>query len=59
MALGDKVVFESIDTSDRDVFLEWGISDGIYVEGVKISNGPPLVYEKIVKILAKKVNKLK
>ena len=59
LELGDKVVFESIDTSDRDVFLEWGISDGIYVEGKKISNGPPLAYEKIVKIIAKKVNKLK
>jgi len=55
---GDKVVFESIDTSDRDVFLEWGISDGIYIDGKQISFGPPLPYEKMIKKIAKKVKKL-
>jgi len=55
---GDKVIFESIDTSDREIFLEWGISDGIFVNGKEISHGPPLPYEKIIKIISKKVKKL-
>lgn len=55
---GGKVVFESIDTSDRKIFMEWGISDGIFVDGKQISFGPPLPYEKIIKIIAKKINKL-
>ncbi len=55
---GDKVVFESIDTSDRAVFLEWGIGDGIFVDGKQISFGPPLSYDKIIKKISKKVKHL-
>lgn len=55
---GDKVVFESIDTSDRETFLQWGISDGLFVDGKEISHGPPLPYEKIIKIISKKIKKL-
>lgn len=55
---GDKVVFESIDTSDRAVFLEWGISDGIFIDGKEISFGPPLSYEKLIKMISGKVKKL-
>lgn len=55
---GDKVVFESIDTSDRETFLQWGISDGLFVDGKSISHGPPIPYEKIMKIITKKVKKL-
>lgn len=55
---GDKVIFERIDTSNRDVFLEWGISDGIYVNGKQISTGPPLPYEKILKIISKHTKRL-
>ena len=28
---GDKVVFQGIDTSERDVFLAWGISDALFI----------------------------
>ena len=55
---GDKVMFEKIDTSDREEFLRWGIADGIFVDGKPISFGPPLPFEKIAKIVAKKVKKL-
>jgi len=58
LEFGEKVIFESIDTSNRDTFMEWGISDGIYIDGKKISYGPPIPYEKIVKIISKKVKKL-
>jgi GNAT superfamily N-acetyltransferase len=57
-AFGDKVVFESIDTSDREVFLEWGITDGLFVDGKQIAYGPPLSYEKMMKIVSKRVKRL-
>ncbi len=59
MEFGDKVVFTSIETSDREVFLEWGISNGIFIDGKQISTGPPLSYDKILKKIAKKVKKKK
>jgi len=58
MAFDGKVIFEAIDTSDREVFLKWGITDGIFIDGKQISYGPPLPYEKLFKIILKKVKKL-
>ena len=54
----DKVVFEHIDTSERRVFLEWGIADAIFIDGKQGSFGPPLSYEKLMKIISRKVNKI-
>lgn len=47
----DKVELITIDTLDRDIFLEWGISNAIYIEGKNISDGPPKSYEKICKLI--------
>lgn len=58
LEFGDKVIFESIDTSDREVFLEWGISDGLFIDGKQVAFGPPLPYEKILKKISKRVKKL-
>lgn len=55
---GDHVVFQAIDTSDKQVFQEWGIWDGIFVNGKRIAFGPPLSFEKIQKIISKNVKKL-
>jgi len=55
----DRVMFRTIDTVDRSVFLEWGISDDIYMDDKKITKGAPLPYYKIHKYLEKKVKKLK
>ena len=55
---GDKVVFQEYDTSIRDNFLEWGISDAVFVNGKAVSFGPPPSFEKIRKIIQKEVNKL-
>jgi len=55
---GGKVVFENIDTSDREIFLKWGISDGIFIDGKQISFGPPLSYEKLMKIISREVKQL-
>lgn len=56
--LGDKVVFEEIDTFDRETLLEWGIADGLYIDGKEVNTGPPPSYEKIVKLIKKRLKKL-
>ena len=56
---GDEVVFEMVDASERTTFLEWGISDALFIDGKNATNGPPLTYEKIESLLAKRVHRLK
>ncbi|MCG7849598.1 MAG: GNAT family N-acetyltransferase, partial [ANME-2 cluster archaeon] len=47
---GDEVVFREIDTSDRDVLMEWGISDALFMDEKEVRTGPPPSYEKIYKL---------
>lgn len=56
---GDKVQFREIRTGDRDVFLEWGILDALYINGKSVRTGPPPSYEKIEKLISREVRKLK
>jgi len=56
--LGDKVVIREYDTSDRDVLLEWGIQDALFVEKKQVRTGPPPSYEKIRKAIARKLKKI-
>ncbi|MFH1382681.1 MAG: hypothetical protein ABIH70_07290 [Chloroflexota bacterium] len=56
--LGDKVVFQQIDTLDRRTFLEWGITDALFIDGKEVRTGPPPSYEKIKKMIARRANKL-
>ena len=55
---GDKVVFQDIHTFDREVFLEWGIADALFIDGREVRTGPPPSYEKIRKKIEKRVRKL-
>lgn len=55
----DEVLFQPIDTADRTVLPEWGISDDLFIDGKRVSTGPPLAYEKIRKLIAKWVRRLK
>ncbi len=55
----DEVKFEMIDTSERSVFLEWGISDDLFVDGKSVVKGPPLTYEAIEKLIEKRVRRLR
>jgi len=55
---GDKVVFQKINTFDRNVFLEWGIADALFIDGKQVRTGPPPSYEKIKKLIIKRVKKL-
>ncbi len=56
-ALSD-VEVEIIDTFDRKNLLDWGISDAIYIDGKEVPTGPPPTYEKIRKMLERRVKKL-
>ena len=58
MTIPDKVDFQEIDTFDRKVFLDWGISDALFIDGKQIRTGPPPSYDKIRKKIDKKVKKL-
>ena len=55
---GDKVEFKEINTFDRESFLEWGISDALFVNGKQIRTGPPPSYEKIKKLIEKRMRRL-
>ncbi|MCX6557857.1 MAG: GNAT family N-acetyltransferase [Candidatus Aminicenantes bacterium] len=56
--LGDKVEFREIRTDDHAVFLEWGITDALFIDNKEVRNGPPPKYEKIKKKIARRVRKL-
>ncbi len=55
---GDKVIFHEINTFDKEVFLEWGISDALFINEKQIKTGPPPSYKKIKKKIAKRIKKL-
>ncbi|MBI4282932.1 MAG: GNAT family N-acetyltransferase [Chloroflexi bacterium] len=55
---GDEVVFRGIDTFDRESLLEWGISDALFIDDKSVRTGPPPTYDKLKKIIAKRVRKL-
>jgi GNAT superfamily N-acetyltransferase len=57
--LGDKVIFQKYDTSDRNVLLEWGLVDALFIDGKLVSGGPPPSYDKIKKLIEKRARKLK
>lgn len=56
---GDKVIFLEYDTSDRETLMEWGITDAVFVNGKPVSYGPPPAYEKIKKVIAKEIGKIR
>lgn len=55
---GEKVEFRTYNTFDRDVYLEWGIADGLFIDGKQVRTGPPPTYEKVKKLIEKRVRKL-
>ncbi|MFX0042352.1 MAG: GNAT family N-acetyltransferase [Candidatus Hodarchaeota archaeon] len=56
--LGDKVIFQEIDTIEREKLLEWGILDGLFIDDHQVRTGPPPSYEKIKKKIIKRLKKL-
>lgn len=57
--LGDDVVFESVDTSEQSTMIDCGQSDCVYVDGKVLQKGPPPSYDRIQKVIAKRVSKLR
>jgi GNAT superfamily N-acetyltransferase len=55
----ENVVFTEIDTSDRAVFLEYGISDALFIDEKTIRTGPPPSYDKIRRQILKRVKRLR
>ncbi|MCF7918830.1 MAG: GNAT family N-acetyltransferase [Candidatus Cloacimonetes bacterium] len=58
LEFGESVKFQEIHTSDRSVFLEWGISDALFIDGKMVRTGPPPSLEAIRKFVRKKVKTL-
>lgn len=56
--LGDRVVFRSIDTSERAVLLEHGHLDGVFVDGKTVQRGSPPSYDRIRKRIERRLRKL-
>lgn len=54
----DTVVFREVHTFDRNTILECGEADAIYINDKQVRNRPPPSYEKIKKLIAKRVKKL-
>ncbi|MBI9099846.1 MAG: GNAT family N-acetyltransferase [Spirochaetaceae bacterium] len=47
--LGEPVLFREINTSEKENFHEWGITDALYINKKRVNTGPPPSYEKIKK----------
>lgn len=56
--IGDKVIYREIDMTSREAQREWGLSDGLFVDDKNIYRGPPLSYDKIRRVIERKVKKL-
>ena len=56
---GDKVIFKHYDTFSRETQNEWGISDALFIDGKEVRTGPPPSFEKIKKMIAKRVKRLR
>ena len=57
LELGDHVVFHEINTFEKEVFEEWGISDFLFINSKKVNTGPPPSYKKIKRKISKKLKK--
>jgi hypothetical protein len=55
--LGDRVRFEAYDTLDPAVFAEWGIADGLFIDGRPVRTGPPPSFDAIRRRIAARLRK--
>lgn len=54
-----KVEVNEFDTLNREIFNEWGIMDGLFIDGKGVRTGPPPSYAKIRKKIERRVMRLK
>jgi hypothetical protein len=57
--LGEKVLFQAYHTQDPAVFAEWGIADGLYIDGRSVRTGPPPSFETIRRLIARRARALR
>lgn len=55
----DKVVFNTINTFEKETIEKWGLMDGLFIDNKSIRMGPPPSYERIRKNVARKVKRIK
>jgi GNAT superfamily N-acetyltransferase len=55
--LGGAVAFRPVWTLDRAAFEEWGIADGVYIDGKPVRTGPPPTYEKLRRKIGTRIRK--
>jgi hypothetical protein len=53
------VEIQEYETTDREIIKEWGITDGLFINGKEVRTGPPPSYQKIRKKIEKKAKKVK
>jgi hypothetical protein len=51
---GERVAYREIDTSEHATVAEWGLADALFVDGKRVSTGPPVTPERLRKIVAKR-----
>ena len=56
---GDRIDLKEYDTLDRRIVEEWGISDGIFIDGKELRTGPPPKYEKVHRKIEKRAQRIK
>jgi N-acetylglutamate synthase-like GNAT family acetyltransferase len=52
-----KINLQQYDSKEREIVNEWGITDGLYINGKEVSVGPPISYKKIRKKIGRKVRR--
>jgi N-acetylglutamate synthase-like GNAT family acetyltransferase len=54
---GDKIDLHEYDTVDRRIVEEWGISDGIFIDGKELRTGPPPAYKQVHRKIEKRAGR--
>lgn len=54
-----KTSLQAYNTTDKAIIEEWGITDGLFIDGKEINTGPAPAYKKLIRKISKKVKKLK
>lgn len=55
----NQVIYEEYNTRDRAVLEEWGLSDALFIDTDSVNTGPPPSYEKLKKLVEKKIKQRK
>jgi GNAT superfamily N-acetyltransferase len=58
-AFGGKAVFQTVDTLNRDNYLEWGAHNELFIDDQRTGSGPPLTLDRIKGMIEKHAKKLK